>query len=135
MQEDLKRLARELRQETCPRRVIGEAMRRIAAETPPPSRLRYALPIAVAGLLVLGGLIVQRRLAGGNNTRSTQLAERHSTRRAQIASQAEGALAIIGTVLRDAGAQSETVISDRAIPPLRNGLETSWNKIIHQTEL
>ena len=134
MPEDLTQLARELRQETCPRRVIDEATRRIAAETPPRSRLRYALLAVFAGLLVLGGLVVQRRLADVNARRPMQLAEQRAGN-AQIARQAEDALAIIGTVLRDAGAQSGTVISDRAIPPLRNGLETSWNKIIHQTEL
>jgi hypothetical protein len=134
MQEDLKQLARELRQETCPRRVIDEATRKIAIETAPPSRLRSALLVLFAGLLVLGGLVIQRRLASRNAGLPTQLAEQDAGG-AQIARQAEGALAIIGTVLRDAGAQSEAVISDRAIPPVRNGLETSWNKIIHQTEL
>lgn len=134
MPEDLTQLALELRQETCPRRVIDEATRRIAAETPPRSRLRYALLAVFAGLLALGGLAIQRRLADVNARRPMQLAEQRAGN-AQIARQAEDALAIIGTVLRDAGAQSGTVISDRAIPPLRNGLETSWNKIIHQTEL
>jgi hypothetical protein len=53
----------------------------------------------------------------------------------QVAREAESALGFIGTVLLDAGAHSETVISDRAITPLRNGLETAKNKIIHHTEL
>jgi hypothetical protein len=44
MQEDLSGLASELRKETCPRRVIDGAWRRIAAETPVPRRLRYAIP-------------------------------------------------------------------------------------------
>ena len=136
MQKDVTRLARELRKETCPRRVIDEATRRIAAETPSPSRLRYALPVALAVLLVLGGFMVQRRLAGGNAGRPPRLAEQHAVDRAQIARQAEGAFALIGAVLRDAAAHSETVITDRAVPPLQNGLESFWQKIIHQkTEL
>jgi hypothetical protein len=53
----------------------------------------------------------------------------------QAARQAETALGLIGTVLLDAGAHSETVICDRAIPPLCNGLETAKNKIIRHTEL
>ena len=134
MQEDLPGLARELRKETCPRRVIDEAWRRIAAETPQPRRLRYAIPLALAGAVLLCGLLVRSRLAGGNAGRQPELAgQAHG--RMQAARQAETALGIIGTVLLDAGAHSETVISDRAIPPLRNGLETAKNKIIRHTEL
>ena len=135
MQENLNQLARELRKETCPHRVIDEVARRIAAEAPPPGRLRYALPVAMAALLALGGLIVHRRWAGGNAGQTSQLVEQRAAGRAQTLRQAGGALVLIGTVLRDAGAHSETVISDRALPPLRKGLETSWNKIIRQTEL
>jgi hypothetical protein len=48
----------------------------------------------------------------------------------QVARQAETALGLIGTMLLDAGAHSESAISNRAIPPLRNGLETAKNKIV-----
>lgn len=137
MQEDLPGLAHELRQETCPRRVIDEAVRRIAAETPPPSRLRYAIPITLtlAGAALLGGLFFRSRLTGDNAGQQPQWAEQQAQRRRQVARQAETALGLIGTVLLDAGAHSETVISDRAIPPLRNGLQTAKNKIIRHTEL
>ena len=135
MQEDLKGLTSELRKETCPQRVIDNAWLRIAAEKPQPSLLRYAIPAALAGAVLLGGVLVQSRLAGGNAERQTELAEQQVHGRMQAARQAETALRIIGTVLLDAGAHSETVISDRAIPPLRNGLETAKNKIIRHTEL
>jgi hypothetical protein len=135
MQEDLTGLARELRKETCPRRVIDNAIRRIAAERPQPRRLRYAIAVALAGAVLLCGLLVRSRLAGGNAGRQRELAEQQAQVRMQAARQAETALGIIGTVLLDAGAHSETVISDRAIPPLRNGLETAKNKIIRQKEL
>ena len=135
MQEDLSRLARELRQETCPRRVIDEAVRRIAAETPPPSRLRYAIPVTVtlAGVVLVCSLLVRSRLTGDNAGRQAQFAQ--AQRRLQVAREAETALGLIGTVLLDASAHSETVISDRAIPPLRSGLQTAKNKIIRHTEL
>ena len=135
MQEDLKGLANELRKETCPQQVIDEALRRIAAETPKPSRLRYAIPLALAAAVLLCGLFVRSRLAGGNAGRQRELAQQPAHSRMQAARQAETALGIIGTVLLDAGAHSESVISDRAIPPLRNGLETAKNKIIRHTEL
>ena len=134
MQEDLPGLARELRKETCPPRVIEEAWRRIAAETPQPGRLRYAIAATLIAVALLGGLFVRWRLAGGNAGRKLQLAEQaHS--QMQAARQAETALGIIGTVLLDAGAHSESVIYYRAVPPLRNGLETAKNKIARHTEL
>ena len=135
MQEDLPGLTRELRKETCPRRVIDGAWRRIAAETPPPRRLRYAIPAALAGAVLLCGLLVRWRPGDGNAGRQPQLAEQQAHGGMQAARQAQTALGLIGTVLLDAGAHSETVICDRAIPPLRNGLETAKNKIIRHTEL
>jgi len=137
MQEDLPRLARELRKETCPPRVINQVVRRIAAETPPPSRLRYAIPFttALAGAVLLCGLIVRSRLAGDHAREQRQSVELHAQRRIQVARQAETALGLIGTALLDAGAHSETVISDRVIPPLRTGLQTAKKKIIRHTEL
>ena len=135
MQEDLPGLARELRKETCPRRVIDATLRRIAAETPPPSRLRYALPVALASLVVFCALLVVRRPVTGNDRPPQRLAAQQAYAPAGVAREAEGALQLIGTVLVDAGAHSKSVISERAIPPLRNGFETARNKIIHHTEL
>jgi len=134
MQEDLSELAHELRKETCPQRVIDKAWRSIGAETPRPSWLRYAIPAALAGA-VLCGLVVRSRLTGGNAGRQPEVAQQQASGRMQVARQTETALGIIGTVLLHAGAHSETVISDRAIPPLRNGLETAKNKIVRHTEL
>jgi hypothetical protein len=136
MPEDLSRLARELRKENCPRRVIDEAVRRIAAETPPPGR-RYpiAATLALAGAMLLCGLLVRWRLTSDSAGKQPQWVEQQAQRRLQVAREAETALGLIGTVLLDAGAHSETVISDRAIPPLRNGLQTAKNKITRHTEL
>lgn len=137
MQEDLPRLARKLRNERCPRRVIDAAVQRIAAETPPPSRLHYAVPatLVLAGVVLLCSLLVRSHLTGDNAGQQRQWVEQQTQRRIQVARQAETALGLIGSVLLDAGAQSETVISDRAIPPLRNGLQTAKDKIIRHTEL
>ena len=89
----------------------------------------------LAGALLLCGLLLRSRLAGDNPGQQLQLVEQQAQRRMQVAREAETALGLIGTVLLDAGAHSETVISDRAIPPLRNGLQTAKNKIIRHTEL
>ena len=134
MQEDLQSLARELRKEICPPQVIDKVVRRIAAETPRPGRFRYAIPVAFTGTALLFGLLVWSQLTGGNAGRKPALVEQQAHLQMQAARQAESALGFIGSVLLDAGAHSETVISDRAILPLRNGLETAKNKIIRHTE-
>ena len=135
MQEDLPGLARELRTETCPRRVIEAAVRRISAETPPRIRLRFAIPVVLAGAVLISGLLLWWQLAVRNVGSRPELVERQAHGRMQVAREAETALVLFGAVLRDAGSHSEAVISDRAIPPLRNGLENAKNRIIHDTKL
>ena len=134
MQEDLQPLVRELRKEVCPPQAIDEVLRKIAAETPRPGRPRYAIPAALTGTALLFGLLVWSQVTGGNAGRKPALVEQQAHLQLQAARQAESALGFIGTVLLDAGSRSETVISDRAILPLRNGLETAKNKIIRHTE-
>src|SRR5436305_802816 len=122
MPEDLQRLARNLRNESCPRRVLDEALRRIAAETAPPSPHPYFPRAALAGSLLLCGLFVWWQLAGRNTGRQTQFVQQQpqtqAQARTQVARQAETALALIGTVLLDAGSHSQTVIYNHAISPL-----------------
>jgi hypothetical protein len=85
-------------------------------------------------MALLCALLVWWR-AGGNARRQPELAKQQAHGRTRVAREAETALGLIGTALLDAGARSETVISDRAIPPLRHGLDTARNKIIRHTEL
>src|ERR1051326_3962780 len=135
MQEDLSRLARELRKETCPPRVIHEARQRISSETRLRPRLRLAIPMVLAGSLLLFGLLICWRLADARAGRRTEWVAQRARHRMEIARQAETALGLFGAVLQDAGSHSEAVISDRAIPPLRNGLENAKNRIIRHTKL
>jgi hypothetical protein len=137
MQEDLppglEREVRELRKETCPQRVIDDALRKIAAETPPPRRLRYVIPVALAGIVLVCGLLLTRwRPASGNARPQAEMARQHTH---QLARDAETALGLIGAALLDASARSETVISDRAIPPLQHGFDTARDKIVRHTQL
>jgi hypothetical protein len=134
MDENLPRLVRELRQETCPQRVFDEIARRIAAQASRRRRFRYGIPATATILVLLCGLAVWRGPQRGNNERQAKLAEQAALDRRQIARQTEGALGLLGSILLDAGAHSETVIFNRAVPPLRNGLETAKNKIIHPIE-
>lgn len=135
MREDVPGLARELRKEECPQRVIDAALRRIAAEAPRPSRRRYVIPVALAVMVLLCGLLVLWRPTGRNALRQAEGVTPQAHASTQIAREAEGALNLFGTVLLDAGASSETVISDRAVPPLRRAFDTAKNKIIDQTKL
>jgi len=135
MQEDLPTLARELRKETCPQRVIDNALRRIAAETPTPRRPAYIIPVALAGIVVLCGLLFWWRPGGNRAGGQPEIIAQQTHGPVQAARDAEAALNLIGTVLLQACARSENVISDRALPPLRDGFAKARNKIIHHTEL
>jgi hypothetical protein len=135
MPRDVSRLARELKKETCPQRVLDEVGRRIAAEKSPPGRWRLAIPFAVAGLVLVGGLSLWLWPAGENARRQARLVAQAKLTHAQIASQAQDALGMLGAVLANAGADSGRIISDRAVSPLRDSLELAKNKIIHHTQL
>jgi hypothetical protein len=99
--------------------------------------LPNAIPVtlALAGAVLLCGLLVHSRLTGDPPAQQPQLVEHEAQSRILVARQAATALDLIGAALLDAGAHSETAISNRAIPPLRNGLQTAKNKIIRHTEL
>jgi anti-sigma factor RsiW len=135
MQPDLPRLIRELKKETCPRRVRSGVRGRIAARESSPRRFRFAIPLAVAGLVLACCLSVGRWNAVEHARQQAALAELNTRERARTMNQAEGALGYVGSVLLQASANSEKVISDRAVPPLRSSLEITKNKIIPNLEL
>jgi hypothetical protein len=131
MQQDLSRLTRELKNETCPQRVRDEVQRRISARASSPRWVRPGIPLAAAGLMLVCGISVWHWQAERNAKRQAELAQLALRDHVQIAQEAEGALGLIGSVLANAGAHSGKVIYDRAVPPLRNSLQTANNKIIH----
>jgi hypothetical protein len=135
MQPDLQRIARELKKETCPRRVRDKVRGRISAREASPRRLRYAIAMAIAGLVLVCGLSVWQWHAVESARQQARLAELNTRERARVANQAEDALGWVGSVLLDAGAHSEKIISDRTVPPLRNSLETTKNKITQYIDL
>lgn len=134
MQKDLHSLVRELRNETCPQRVIDRTQAILREDPPLPSRFRYALPLAVAALALLCSLLVWRQPAG-KDAPPTNPAHLPGDPHMQAARQTQRALALLGSALYEAGAHSEQVLSDRAIPPLRTSFQTAKNKIIHDTQL
>ena len=129
-EQSTERLIRDLKNEACPQRVRDKVRGQIAARELSHGRLRYAFPMAIAILVVACSLSVWRWNAVETAREQARLAER-----IQIASQAQDALGLVGSVLLDASAHSQQIISDRTVPPLRNSLETTKNKINQYIDL
>lgn len=130
MRPNLQRLIRELKKETCPSRVRDEVRGRISARESSRGRLRYAVSAVFATLILLCCLTVAQRRAREQARQQAKLAERQL-----VANQAVDAMGLVGSVLLDASARSEKIISDRTVPQLRNSLEIAKNKIIQHIEL
>ena len=135
MPPDLTRLKRELREESCPQRVLDEVKRQVSVAKPSRRWSRYAVPAACAALILLGCLSAWRWHAVRDIRERTRLAEFNTRERVRVANQAEDALGLVGSILLNAGAHSEKIISDRTVPRLRDSLETTKNKIIQHIEL
>jgi hypothetical protein len=135
MHEDLQQLARELRKETCPQRVLDEVGQRISAQTPPPNLFRYRIAAGLAALIVLCGIALLRWSVGRGSQRAPEWTQKEPVDRTLVARQVEGTFAYIGQVMVDASAHSERVILNDAVPQLRNSFETAKDKIMNHIEL
>lgn len=135
MDEDLQQLARELRKETCPQKVLDEVARRISAQTPAPNRFRYGIATATAVFVVLCGIALLRWPASQDVQPASKLEPKQDIDRALVARQVEGTFAYIGQVMVDASEHSQKVILNDAVPQLRNSFETAKNKIMNRIDL
>jgi hypothetical protein len=135
MDYKLQQLARVLRKETCPPRVLDEVARRISAQAPPPGRLRYGIAAALAASVVLCGIALWRWQGGRGPQHAPEVAQKEAINRVQVARQVEGTFAYIGQVMVDASAHSQRVILNDAVPQLRNSFETAKDKIMNHIEL
>lgn len=134
MQPNLERLIRELRQETCPQRVLDEVRRRTAAPAARPARWRFALPVALAAVVLLCSLAIWPWLSASHGRSPARLTGLAAPARTQVVSQAEDALGLMGRALANAGTRSEKIISDRTVPSLRHSFQITRNKIIHHRD-
>ena len=135
MQPEFSKLIHELQKETCPQRVLDEVGRRASEQGRAPGRLRLAFTLMALGVVTLCSLCMWRWNVAQTARQHARSAELQSRERVRVAHQAEDALGLVGCVLLHAGAHSEKVISERAVPPLRSSLETAKNKIIHNIPL
>ena len=128
MQTKLTELVRELKSEKCPQRVHDEVRGRLSARQSSSPRLRLAISMALAALVLLCSLFVWRQQARERTRQRARLAQL-TLERTQVARQAENALGLVGSMLLSAGNDSGQIISDRTVPPLRNSFETAKTKI------
>jgi hypothetical protein len=124
MDDQLQRLVRELRRESCPPEVIDRVAQRITREKGGARRLRSAWAWGVALLALLVGF--------GTWQRQAVRKEKARGDRMRIAEQTAGALGYVGQVLLEVAAQSQDSILKEAVPPLRDGLQTTKNKVINR---
>ena len=135
MDENLPRLIRELRSETCPEDVFVEAARRISAQAPSTKRFGYGISLGFATLGLLCCLILWRWPAAPNSQHQSRLSAPAVANRAQVARQTEAALEFIGGILVDAGDRSQRAILNQAVPPLRSSIDTARDKTISRIKL
>ena len=135
MRPDLTRFIQELRNETCPQRVLDEVQRRTSVKARPPARLRWTITFAATVLVLVGGLLGWRWRAGESSRQQARMIAQASADRARVVRQTEDALGWMGSVLASAGTRSEKIISDEAGPPLRASFQITKNKIIPNSDL
>ena len=134
MPPDLQQIIRALKKETCPQRVRDNVRRRISAREPRVSGLRYSLPLVIASFVLICAVVVWQWQAHESARKQARLAEL-TLQRAQVAQEAEDALGLVGSVLLNAGAHSEKIISEKTVPPLQASFEVAKTKITQHIDL
>lgn len=127
MDDRLQRLTRELRSEKCPPHVLAKVQERIACEQKSPFA-GFGFP-ALAGLavvlmlaVIVGVFQLTRELKPVPTP--VQQARVSTSDPARVAAEAKLSLACIGHILLEAAHHSESVVLEKAIPPLTSGFKT-----------
>lgn len=129
MDENLQRLARQLRMEKCPSAVLENVKSRIAqrrkAGRPLGSRpvvFAFCMTVLMAGLIVW-------RWPNRDIQENAPAIVSSQPDRARVVHEAGVALGYIGAVLLEAGQHTESVLLNEAVPPLRTGFEKARKSI------
>lgn len=135
MDENLKRLTRELRSVKCPPEVLARVHREIDREKSPSSRPRLAVLAVAAAALVLTAILVLQRGAAPNPEETAMPGNMTQADAQRVIDETQISLAYIGAALIKAGDHSEAVISKQIMPPLRGGFEKAAKTILNQMKL
>jgi hypothetical protein len=109
---------------------MDRVARRIAREKT--GRFRLASGWGVAFLALLVALGAWQWHAGRDaRRRAVELEAKARADRARVATETAGALGYVGQILLEVAAQSQNSILKEAIPPLRESLKTTKNKVIN----
>jgi hypothetical protein len=133
MDENLQRLARELRTERCPARVLDRVQEQIARDRQPACRFHLGAVGVALGVAAVAAAVVLRF---GPEARHAGPLEAVSSARAdqvRVAREASLAMAYIGGILLEAKEHNQTVLLNEAVPRVRASFEAA-SKII-QTKL
>jgi hypothetical protein len=87
-----------------------------------------------AALLLVCSLAIWHRLSAREAQRHPDPSVVASLNRAQVVRETEGALGYIGCVLLDAGAHTEKIVLNQAVPRLRNSLTTTREKLLNHIQ-
>jgi hypothetical protein len=85
-------------------------------------------------LLLVCSLAIWHRLSAREAQRHPDPSVVASLNRAQVVRETEGALGYIGCVLLDAGAHTEKIVLNQAVPRLRNSLTTTREKLLNHIQ-
>lgn len=129
MDENLQRLARQLRMEKCPSNVLENVKSRIAQRRKPGRPLVLRSVVVAFGMtMLMAGLVVWRwPIREVQETAPAVVSQQPD--RVQVVHEAGLALGYIGAVLLEAGQHTESVLLNEAVPPLRTGFEKARKTI------
>ena len=130
MDDPLQRLVSELQRESCPPEVMERVARGVAKQKGARFRYGWAWGIAFLTVLIALGAWQQRRSGREAEKEAVKLEAQLRSDRTRIAEETAGALGYVGQVLLEVAAQSQDSILKEAVPPLRDSLETTKNKVI-----
>jgi len=86
------------------------------------------------GLAAICGLVIWQWPTAREAQRRPGSAVHASLSRAQVVREAEGTLGYIGCVLLNAGARTEKIVLNQAVPPLRNSVTTTREKLLNHIQ-
>lgn len=136
MDESMKTIIREMREERCPKHVLNEVRRSIAmTEGPAPQSLRLRLAIGTVAAVALAWALFWVFTPGPSKELATTAPKPRPSNPERTAHEAYASLASIGMALQEASTRSGTIILKQTLPLLRQGLETTKHAIKDEAKL